>query len=68
MRARNDVSLPVAIAGVLSKSSRPVSIGDIVEGVLASGYRSNSGNFRAVVNQALVKDRVSPVPAEGCTR
>jgi ribosomal protein L19E len=28
-----------------------------MEGVLAAGYRSNSGNFRGIVNQALIKDK-----------
>src|SRR4051812_19306398 len=56
-RSRNDMSLPDAIANVLSRSLSPVGIGDIVEKVQAAGYRSGSANFRGIVNQALIKDR-----------
>jgi hypothetical protein len=56
-RARNDVSLPEAIAKVLGKARAAMSVGDIVDGVSRGGYRSTSANFRAVVNQALVKDK-----------
>ena len=56
-RARNEINLPDAIAQVLSKSRGPVGVGDIMEGVLAAGYRSNSANFRGIVNQALIKDK-----------
>jgi hypothetical protein len=56
-RARNEVSLPDAIANVLSRAASPVGVGDIVQKVQAAGYRSGSANFRGIVNQALIKDR-----------
>jgi hypothetical protein len=57
VRARNSVSLPDAIAKVLEGSGKPTPVGEIVNAVRASGYRSNSPNFRAIVNQALIKDK-----------
>ena len=56
-RARNGTNLPDAIAKVLAGGSKPMSIGEIAERALAGGYRTNSGNFRGIVNQALVKDK-----------
>jgi hypothetical protein len=56
-RARNEVSLQDAIHQVLSKSSSPMAVGDIVAKVEAAGYRSNSANFRGIVNQTLIKDK-----------
>lgn len=57
LRARNEINLPDAIVHVLSKSRGAVAVGDIMEGVLATGYKSNSANFRGIVNQALIKDK-----------
>ena len=56
-RARNDVTLPEAIAKVLGKSRKPMTVGDIMGDVQAAGYRSTSGNFRGIVNQTLIKDK-----------
>ena len=56
-RVRNAKSLNDAIADVLGRASAPMRVGDIVDKVLASGYRSNSANFRGIVNQALIKDK-----------
>lgn len=56
-RARNEHSLADVIESVLRGAGQPVSIGDIIEGVERSGYRSGSANFRSVVNQALIKDK-----------
>jgi len=56
-RARNAVCLPDVIAKVLEGSGKPTPVGEIVDAVRASGYRSNSPNFRAIVNQALIKDK-----------
>jgi hypothetical protein len=55
-RARNDASLPQAIGQVLSKARGPMNVGVIAEKVRASGYQSNSANFRQLVNMTLVKD------------
>lgn len=57
LRARNDVSLPEAIRQVLSKSKGPINVGVITAKVQAGGYRSNSANFRQLVNMTLVKDK-----------
>jgi septal ring factor EnvC (AmiA/AmiB activator) len=56
-RARNEKSLVESIEEVLTKSGKPTSVSDILEGVQASGYRSNSANFRGIVNQTLIKER-----------
>lgn len=64
-RARNDVSLQDAIHQVLSKASAPLGVGDIMEKVRAAGYRSNSANFRGIVNQTLIKDKRFSSAARG---
>jgi hypothetical protein len=56
-RARNETNLSDAIAGVLSRASAPLRVGDIMAKVQAAGYRSGSANFRGMVNIALIKDR-----------
>ena len=56
-RARNETSLVDAITGVLSRAGGAMNVGVIVEKVQAGGYRSNAANFRALVNQTLIKDR-----------
>jgi hypothetical protein len=55
-RARNSLSLGATIAQVLGKSSAPMAVGDVVQGVKKTGYRSGSANFRGLVNMTLVKD------------
>lgn len=56
-RVRNEVSLSEAVYQVLSSASAPMTIGEIADKVLASGYRSNSESFRTVVNVTLIKDK-----------
>ena len=56
-RARNEQSLTATIAQVLGKPGKPLAVADIVRGVQATGYRSVSANFRALVNMTLVKDK-----------
>jgi hypothetical protein len=56
-RARNGTNLPDAIAKMLARARGPTSVGDLAERVVAGGYRTSSGNFRAVVNVALIKDK-----------
>jgi hypothetical protein len=34
-----------------------MNVGDIAERAKASGYKSNSANFRGIVNQTLIKDK-----------
>src|SRR3954464_8002392 len=55
-RARNDQSLVEVIHGVLQKSGRPLRVSAIAEAANEAGYRSNSANFRGIVNQMLIKD------------
>jgi hypothetical protein len=42
---------------ILKSAGAPMSVGDILSGVQRSGYQSNSGNFRALVNQTLIKEK-----------
>ena len=56
-RARNPMSLIAAMSEVLTKAGKPLGVGDIVDRVQAGGYRSNAANFRALVNQTLIKER-----------
>lgn len=66
-RARNDKSLPEALAEVLTEAGRPMKIAEIADAVQAAGYRSTSDNFRAIVNQTLIKERkrFAPGPERG---
>jgi len=57
VRVRNDQSLGDVIADVLSKAGTGVRVGEIIDRVLATGYRTGSVNFRGIVNQALIKDK-----------
>jgi hypothetical protein len=56
-RAQNAVSLPETLVRVLAKQGGPMAVKDIVAAVRATGYRTTSDNFRAIVNQALIKDK-----------
>ena len=56
-RASNDRPLPDYIEDVLAKSGKPMKVGEIVTGVQAMGYRSNSAQFKNIVNQMLIKER-----------
>jgi hypothetical protein len=53
---RNSISLPTAMEAALKKHGT-MRVGDIVDAVVASGYRSKSANFRGIVNQTLIKDK-----------
>ena len=55
-RARNEKSLIETLEDVL-KGGKPMKVGDIAEAAQKSGYRSNSANFRSIVNQTLIKDK-----------
>ena len=57
IRARNEQSLVATIESVMRSSGKPMRVGNIVEAVQAGGYRSNSDNFRGIVNQTLIKER-----------
>ena len=64
IRARNDVSLVEAIERAMRSNGKPMRVGDIVDAVQGSGYRSNSANFRGIVNQTLIKERKRFAAAE----
>jgi hypothetical protein len=57
IRARNDQSLVATIESVMRSNGKPMRVGEIVDAVQAGGYRSNSANFRGIVNQTLIKER-----------
>src|SRR5436190_7645219 len=50
-RARNEHSLLDTLETVMRNAGKPMKVGDIMDGVLATGYRSGSANFRGIVNQ-----------------
>jgi hypothetical protein len=56
-RVRNEKSLNDTIEQVLGKGGKAMGVGDIADAVQAAGYRSNSANFRSIVNQTLIKDK-----------
>ena len=56
-RVRNEKSLNDMIVAVLGKSGKAMGVGDIESAVRSGGYRSNSANFRGIVNQSLIKDK-----------
>ena len=64
-RAKNSKSLPEMLHSVLSKSSKPMGVGDIADAVRAGGYKTNSSNFRGIVNQTLIKDKRFASAARG---
>jgi hypothetical protein len=55
-RAHNARSLPDTIADVLNHHGK-LKVSELVKAILATGYKTNSANFRSIVNQALIKDR-----------
>ncbi len=55
-RVRNGVSLVAAMEAVL-RGKPPMTVGEILKAVLASGYHSTSANFRGLINQTLIKDK-----------
>ena len=56
-RARNPKSLVATMEQVLGDAGKPLTVTEILEGVLGTGYRSNAANFRAIINQTLIKER-----------
>jgi hypothetical protein len=51
-RPRNKTNLVEALAGVLKNATMGVT--QVMEAVQRAGYRTNSPNFRTIVNQALL--------------
>jgi hypothetical protein len=64
-RVRNSKSLNDTLAEVLRDGGKAMKVGDIVDAVKATGYRSNSANFRGIVNQTLIKDKRFVAPERG---
>lgn len=64
-RVRNEQSLNDTIDQVLRSSGKAMKVGDIVNAVLKTGYRSGSANFRGIVNQTLIKDKRFTAPERG---
>lgn len=56
-RAQNPQSLVATMESILREAGKPLAVGDILQKVHAAGYRSNSANFRALINQTLIKDK-----------
>src|SRR3712207_282080 len=50
-RARNEKSLVATLEHILKTNGKPMKVGDIADACTKCGYRSNSANFRAIVNQ-----------------
>jgi hypothetical protein len=56
-RARNATSLIETLSQVMGETGKPMTVSEILQGVLDSGYRSTSPKFRGIVNMTLVKER-----------
>lgn len=56
-RARNARSLLDTLEGVMRDNGKPMRVPEILDAVLATGYRSGSANFRGIVNQTLIKEK-----------
>src|SRR5690349_21231408 len=50
-RVKNQQSLMQSLETVLKDSGKPMRVADITSAVQRRGYRSNSANFRGIVNQ-----------------
>jgi septal ring factor EnvC (AmiA/AmiB activator) len=57
LRARNEHSLVETLEEVMRSHGKPMRVGEILDAVTATGYRSNSANFRGIINQTLIKER-----------
>lgn len=56
-RVRNEASLVQTMEGILKSAGKPMPVGDIEAAVLKGGYKTNSANFRGIVNQTLIKEK-----------
>ena len=63
-RARNARSLIETLEEVMRAHGKPMKVGEILDAVTATGYRSNSANFRGIINQTLIKERKRFAQAE----
>lgn len=56
-RVRNAASLVSTMENILKSAGKPMPVGDITDAVLKTGYKTNSANFRGIVNQTLIKEK-----------
>ena len=56
-RVRNAASLVQTMENILKSSGKAMPVGDIAAAVLKTGYKTNSANFRGIVNQTLIKEK-----------
>jgi conjugal transfer/entry exclusion protein len=63
-RYANSKGLFATMRDVMSPGKK-MSVGDITQAVLATGYRSASSNFRGIVNQTLIMNRKVFKPVKG---
>lgn len=63
-RPRNEKSLAEVLEDVL-KSDKPMRVRDIAAAAQTNGYKSNAGNFNAVVNLTLIKNKQFHAAARG---
>ena len=52
-RAKNKLSLRSTVTDVLSKNKNGIALDPLSKRILATGYKSNSGNFKNVLYQCL---------------
>lgn len=53
----NAKSLVQTMKEILARAGKPMPVKQIFKAVEATGYQSTSANFRAIVNQTLIKER-----------
>lgn len=56
-RAKNELTLIDAIEIAFKGATKPLTVGEIMERVVAAGYQSTSANFRGIINQTLIKGK-----------
>jgi len=56
-RVHNAQSLNETLVQVFTAKAGPMKVAELVDAVKGTGYRSNSANFRGIVNQTLIKDK-----------
>jgi hypothetical protein len=64
-RVKSAKSLVQTMVDVLSSKGGPMKVADITDAVKATGYKTNSDNFRGIVNQTLIKEKQFVSPARG---
>ncbi len=65
IRPENAKPLVEVIYSVLKDAKGPIRVPEIADRVQASGYRSSSDRFTAIVNQTLIKDKKFKAASRG---